>query len=58
MARPGGRRDRPPGRRPVTSPASLRRLFGVEGVTGTRTIVVPETFFERPLDPRPPTAVP
>ncbi|MGN9807003.1 Lrp/AsnC family transcriptional regulator [Micromonospora sp. L32] len=38
--------------------ASLRRLFGVEGVTGTRTIVVLETFFERPLDPRPPTAVP
>lgn len=38
--------------------ASLRRLFQVEGVTGTRTIVVLETFFERPLDPHPPTNAP
>ncbi|GAA4599507.1 Lrp/AsnC family transcriptional regulator [Planotetraspora phitsanulokensis] len=28
----------------------LRRVFDVEGVTGTQTIVVLETFFERPLD--------
>ncbi|MDP9842104.1 Lrp/AsnC family transcriptional regulator [Streptosporangium lutulentum] len=28
----------------------LRRLFGVDGVTGTQTIVVLETFFERPVD--------
>jgi Lrp/AsnC family transcriptional regulator, leucine-responsive regulatory protein len=26
----------------------LRRLFAIEGVTGTQTIVVLETFFERP----------
>lgn len=31
--------------------ATLRRLFGVEGVTGTQTIVVLETFFERPIAP-------
>jgi DNA-binding Lrp family transcriptional regulator len=31
--------------------ASLRRLFQIEGVTGTRTIVVLETFFDRPPDP-------
>jgi len=30
--------------------AVLRRLFGVDGVTGTQTIVVLETFFERPVD--------
>lgn len=29
--------------------ASLRRLFAIDGVTGTQTIVVLETFFERPL---------
>ncbi len=29
----------------------LRRLFAVDGVTGTQTIVVLETFFERPVDP-------
>jgi Lrp/AsnC family leucine-responsive transcriptional regulator len=29
--------------------AVLRRLFGIDGVTGTQTIVVLETFFERPL---------
>lgn len=32
---------------------SLRRLFAIEGVTGTRTIVVLETLFERPVDPDP-----
>ena len=32
--------------------AVLRRIFEVDGVTGTRTIVVLESFFERPLDPR------
>ncbi|WP_238010700.1 Lrp/AsnC family transcriptional regulator [Dactylosporangium sp. AC04546] len=31
--------------------AVLRRLFAVDGVTGTQTIVVLETFFDRPLDP-------
>jgi Lrp/AsnC family leucine-responsive transcriptional regulator len=30
--------------------AVLRRLFEVDGVTGTQTIVVLETFFERPVD--------
>jgi DNA-binding Lrp family transcriptional regulator len=30
--------------------AVLRRLFDVDGVTGTQTIVVLESFFERPLD--------
>ncbi|SBT51231.1 Lrp/AsnC family transcriptional regulator [Micromonospora auratinigra] len=35
--------------------ASLRRLFQVEGVTGTQTGVVLESFFERPLDPYPPS---
>lgn len=30
---------------------SLRRLFAIDGVTGTQTIVVLESFFERPLDP-------
>lgn len=29
--------------------ASLRRLFAIDGVTGTQTIVVLETFFERPV---------
>jgi Lrp/AsnC family transcriptional regulator, leucine-responsive regulatory protein len=28
----------------------LRRVFDVDGVTGTETIVVLETFFERPMD--------
>lgn len=28
---------------------SLRRLFAIDGVTGTQTIVILETFFERPL---------
>ncbi|MEV4180555.1 Lrp/AsnC ligand binding domain-containing protein [Streptosporangium canum] len=32
--------------------AVLRRLHEVPGVTGTRTVVVLETFFERPLAPR------
>lgn len=30
--------------------AVLRRIFDVDGVTGTQTIVVLETFFERPLN--------
>ena len=30
--------------------AVLRRLFDIEGVTGTETVVVLETFFERPVD--------
>jgi len=32
--------------------ASLRRLFAIDGVTGTQTIVVLESFFERPVDTR------
>ncbi|GAA4224325.1 DNA-binding Lrp family transcriptional regulator [Streptosporangium album] len=32
--------------------AVLRRLHEVPGVTSTQTVVVLETFFERPLDPR------
>ncbi|MFJ1763517.1 Lrp/AsnC family transcriptional regulator [Amycolatopsis sp. NPDC088138] len=31
--------------------AALRRLFTIDGVTGTQTIVVLESFFERPVDP-------
>lgn len=31
--------------------ATLRRLHDIEGVSGTETIVVLETFFERPTDP-------
>jgi DNA-binding Lrp family transcriptional regulator len=34
--------------------AVLRRMFEIDGVTGTQTIVVLESFFERPLDPRQP----
>ncbi|WP_035968209.1 Lrp/AsnC family transcriptional regulator [Kutzneria albida] len=30
--------------------AVLKRLYGIAGVTGTQTIVVLETFFERPVD--------
>lgn len=30
----------------------LRRIFTIDGVTGTQTIVVLETAFERPLDTR------
>ncbi|MFE5568335.1 MULTISPECIES: Lrp/AsnC family transcriptional regulator [Amycolatopsis] len=30
--------------------ASLRRLYAIEGVTGTQTIVVLESFFERSVD--------
>lgn len=30
--------------------ASLRTLYAIEGVTGTQTIVVLESFFERPVD--------
>jgi len=29
--------------------ATLRRLFTIDGVTGTQTIVVLDTFFERPV---------
>ncbi|MGC4818614.1 Lrp/AsnC family transcriptional regulator [Micromonospora sp. DT63] len=29
--------------------AALRRIFGVDGVTGTQAMVVLETFFERPV---------
>jgi DNA-binding Lrp family transcriptional regulator len=29
--------------------AALRRIFGIDGVTGTQAIVVLETFFERPV---------
>jgi Lrp/AsnC family leucine-responsive transcriptional regulator len=32
--------------------ASLRRLFAIDCVTGTQTIVVLESFFERPVDTR------
>lgn len=32
--------------------ASLRRLYAIEGVTGTQTIVVLESFFERSVDVR------
>jgi DNA-binding Lrp family transcriptional regulator len=39
----------------TTSTASLqgtlRRIFEIDGVTGTEAIVVLETFFERPTDP-------
>jgi Lrp/AsnC family transcriptional regulator, leucine-responsive regulatory protein len=31
----------------------LRRIFQIPGVTGTQAIVVLETMFERPVDPRP-----
>ncbi|UOZ10817.1 Lrp/AsnC family transcriptional regulator [Amycolatopsis sp. WQ 127309] len=31
--------------------AALQRLFTIDGVTGTQTIVVLESFFERPVDP-------
>ncbi len=31
--------------------ASLRRLYAVDGVTGTQTIVVLESFFERSVHP-------
>lgn len=30
--------------------ATLREIYEIEGVSGTQTIVVLETFFERPLD--------
>jgi len=32
----------------------VREIFDIDGVTGTQAIVVLETFFERPLDPREP----
>ncbi|MFC6017397.1 Lrp/AsnC family transcriptional regulator [Plantactinospora solaniradicis] len=37
---------------------TLRRIFGIDGVTGTQTIVVLETAFERPLDVRAASAEP
>ena len=30
--------------------ATLREIYAIAGVTGTETIVVLETFFERPID--------
>lgn len=33
--------------------ATLRRLYTIDGVTGTQTIVVLDTFFERPTDVSP-----
>ncbi|WP_086826984.1 Lrp/AsnC family transcriptional regulator [Allokutzneria sp. NRRL B-24872] len=30
----------------------LRRIYDIDGVTGTKTLVVLETFFERAFDPR------
>lgn len=30
----------------------LRRLYAIDGVSGTQATVVLETFFERPLSPR------
>ncbi len=35
----------------------LRRIYDIDGVTGTQTIVVLETFFERPVHPDPAIAV-
>ncbi|MFC1437411.1 Lrp/AsnC family transcriptional regulator [Streptacidiphilus sp. N1-10] len=32
----------------------LRRIYAIEGVSGTQATVVLETFFERPLSPRTP----
>ena len=29
----------------------LRRLFAIDGVSGTQAIVVLDTFFERPISP-------
>lgn len=31
--------------------AALRRLYDIDGVTGTQAIVALQTFFERPVDP-------
>lgn len=33
----------------------LRRLYAIDGVSGTQATVSLETFFERPVSPRPPT---
>lgn len=30
----------------------LRRLYAIEGVSGTQAIISLETFFERPVSPR------
>lgn len=32
----------------------LRRIYAIDGVSGTQATVVLETFFERPFSPRPP----
>jgi DNA-binding Lrp family transcriptional regulator len=34
---------------------TLRRIYHMDGITGTEAIMVLETFFDRPPDPRPPT---
>ena len=34
--------------------AVLRRLFAIDGVTSTQTIVVLESFFERPVNAQDP----
>jgi len=33
---------------------TLRRIYYMDGITGTEAIMVLETMFERPPDPRPP----
>ncbi len=33
---------------------TLRRIYHTDGITGTEAIMVLETFFERPPDPREP----
>ena len=33
---------------------TLRRIYHTDGITGTEPIMVLETFFERPPDPREP----
>ena len=33
---------------------TLRRIYHMDGITGTEAIMVLETFFERPPDPREP----
>lgn len=38
--------------------AVLRRLYDIDGVSSTRTIVVLHTFLDRPVDPRPDPGVP
>lgn len=36
----------------------LRRLYAIEGVSGTQATVSLETFFERPVSPRQPPGHP